>query len=348
MKRAEEIANITGGQLVGDPEKMISGVASVMDCREDEITFATEEKFILRAEENRIGAIFLSEKRDGFPHIQIIVPDPKIAAFQTANSFIDKEPFESGISDLAFVDSSAKVSFKATVMPFAFIGPLAQVGKGTVIYPGVYIGSKALIGNHCVLFPNSVVGERCVLGNRVILNNCASIGADGFGYYPDPNGVHQKIPQLGIVKIENNVEVGACSCIDRATFGRTTIGKGTKIDNLVQVAHNCVIGENGMMVSQVGLAGSTEIEKNVTFAARSACAGHLKVGKGAIIGAMAAVANDIKSGEKVGGIPARNHIDWKRSLVATEQLPKSLRKLRRLEKKVAALEAELRHMKKKP
>lgn len=342
MKTLKELAEIAGGNLIGDPSKNISGVSSVGDCQEDEITFAVKEKFIQKAKERAIGALFVSEELKDFPHPQIVVPDPKMAAFQAAFAFGEMEFHEAGISPSAFVDPSAKVDNTAVVMAFAYVGPDASVGKNTVLYPGSYIGERAFVGKDCTLFPNSVVGARCLLGNRVILHNSASIGADGFGYYPDQNGVHQKIPQLGIVKIGDDVEVGACSCIDRATFGRTIIGKGTKIDNLVQIAHNCVIGENVMIVSQTGLAGSIEIGANVTFAARSACAGHVKVGEGAVVGAMAGVLNDVEPGAMVAGVPARNHIEWKRSLIATEQLPKALKRLRRLEKDVEALQKALK------
>jgi len=341
MKTLKELAEVTGGNLIGEPSKKISGVCSVGDCQENEITFAIHDKFVQIAKERNIGALFISEEIENFPHPQIIVPDPKMAAFQAAFCFAETTKQEAGISPFAFVDSLAKVDPTATVMPFAYIGPMATVGQNSILYPGSYIGENASIGNDCTLFPNSVVGARCLIGNRVILHDSVSIGTDGFGYYPDENGVHQKIPQLGIVQIEDDVEVGACSCIDRATFGRTKICKGTKIDNQVQIAHNCVIGENGMIVSQTGLAGSTEVEQGVTFAARSATAGHVKIGEGAIIGAQAAAISDVAPGAMVGGIPARNHIDWKRSLIATEQLPKALIKLRRLEKKVAKLQEKL-------
>jgi UDP-3-O-[3-hydroxymyristoyl] glucosamine N-acyltransferase len=342
MKTLKELTGAVGGELIGDPDKTVSGIASIDDCRNDEITLAVDETYIARVKSAKIGAVLVQAKVDDLEIPQIVVADPKMAAFQIAYLFTDSAALEPGVSSLAFVDPSASIDDSATVQPFAFIGPEAKVGAGTVIHSGVHIGHKAVIGKGCTIHPNAVVGDRCRVGDRVILHNNVSIGADGFGFYPDGQGGHAKIPQLGIAVIGNDVEIGACSCVDRATFGRTVIGDGTKIDNQVQIAHNCIIGKNAMIVAQVGFAGSTIVEDNVTFAARSATAGHLTVGKGAVIGAMTAVLEDVAPGKKVGGIPARDHIEWKRSVIAVEKLPAAMKQLRRLEKRVKELEAKLK------
>ena len=341
MKTLEELAQLVGGQRIGDPGVMIAGVASVANCRADEITFALDPKFIDQVKTRQVGALLVQDEIPDLPVPQIVVSDPKIAAFQIARAFSPPTRHEAGISSSAFVDETATVDATATVMPFAYVGPNATVGAKTVLYPGVSIGQGAGVGADCRIFANAVVGDGCVVGDRVILHPNVSIGADGFGFYPDEQGRHQKIPQLGSVQIGNDVEIGACSCVDRATFGRTVIGDGTKIDNLVQIAHNCLIGQNGLFVSQAGLAGSVDVGDNVTFAARSASAGHVRIGRGAIVGAWSAVLYDVEPGARVGGVPARNHMEWKRSMVATEQLPAALRKLRRLEDRVAFLEAKL-------
>jgi UDP-3-O-[3-hydroxymyristoyl] glucosamine N-acyltransferase len=338
MKTLSEIGTLVGGKVIGDPKVAIRGIASVGDCKPDEITFALAPKFIQNAANRPIGALLVKKAQDDFPHPQVVVADPKMAAFKLAHIFAEKIAPQPGKAAQAHVCDSANVDPTASLAPFAYVGEKATVGKGTVLYPGAYVGDNAVVGENCTLHPGVVVGERCEVGDNTILHNNVSIGADGFGFFPDGTGGHAKIPQMGIVAIGKNVEIGACSCIDRATFGRTVVGDGVKIDNLVQVGHNCLIGANSMLISQVGLAGSVDAGENVLFAARAAVSGHLTIGQGAVIGGGAGVLNDVPEGEMVGGFPARNHIAWKRSVVATQQLPQTLKKLRRLEKRVAELE----------
>ena len=341
MKTLAELAGLVGGTLYGDGDKPIAGIAQVAACREDEITFALEEKFVQRALERNIGALLVKENIENAPVALIVVADPKMAAFQIAYSLLDHADPAPGISPLAFVDPSATVPDGCSVAPFASVGEGAQLGNGVVLAPGACVGRKAVVGDGSVIGANSLIGEGCVVGARCLFHPCVVIGADGFGFYPDETGKHNKIPQLGIADIGNDVEIGAGSCVDRATFGRTIVGDGTKIDNQVHIAHNCVIGKNCIIVAQTGLAGSVEVGDSVIFAARSASLGHVRVGDGAIVGAMAAVGGDIPDGARVGGVPARDHLAWKRSLVAVEKLPQTLKTIRRLEKRIEELEAKL-------
>ncbi|HYR55647.1 MAG TPA: UDP-3-O-(3-hydroxymyristoyl)glucosamine N-acyltransferase, partial [Myxococcaceae bacterium] len=233
----------------------------------------------------------------------------------------------------------SRIHPEATVMSGATVERGASIGPRTVLFPGVYIGEGAAIGEDCVLYPNVTVRERCLVGARVILHPSCVIGADGFGFAFDPSlPAHVKIPQVGIVRIEDDVEIGACSCIDRATFGETVVGRGTKIDNLVQIAHNVKIGQLAILCGQVGISGSTEVGSGAVLAGQVGVVGHIRIGERAKVGAQAGVARDVTEGATVSGYPAIDHRTWLKSSIAFEHLAELIKELHELRLRVKILE----------
>jgi len=333
------IANIVGGRVVGDSDREINGVAQVDAVRSDEVTFITEEKYLRLLADKDPAAVLVKSEFAELTAPQIVVGDPYLAALQLAQAFFPEPHYEPGVDPAASVAADATVDPTATVMAHAVVGPGATVGARTVLMPQTYVGAQARVGKNCLLHPGAKVGARCTLGDRVILHHNVSIGADGYGY-ERMGDTQVKIPQRGIVVIEDDVEIGACSCVDRATFGRTVIGAGTKIDNQVQVAHNCLIGKRCLLVSQTGLAGSVVVGDDCILAARAGAVPHVRIGAGAILAAGAAVMRDVEPGQVIAGIPGKDHMDWKRELVAIRNLPQALKDLQRLGKRVDALETK--------
>ncbi|NLH49044.1 MAG: UDP-3-O-(3-hydroxymyristoyl)glucosamine N-acyltransferase [Myxococcales bacterium] len=334
-----DLAKLVGGRVHGETDREIRGIAQADDVRDDEATFVDDPKYWARLAGKNPAVVLTAAYFPDQPVTQIVVADPRLAAVQTALALTPETAEAPGVSPLALVDPTARVSPEATVGAFAYVGPGAEIGPRTVVMPQVYIGPGASVGGGCRLHPGTRIGERCRLGDRVICHHNVSIGADGFGYFRQGD-VQVKVPQKGLVVIEDDVEIGANSCIDRATFGRTVIGAGTKIDNLVQIAHNCLIGRRCLVVSQTGLAGSVVVGDDVILAARAAVIPHIRIGRGSVVGANAGVMRDLPADAMVGGIPAKHHMAWKREMVALGRLPEALRELQRLKERVAALESE--------
>jgi UDP-3-O-[3-hydroxymyristoyl] glucosamine N-acyltransferase len=228
------------------------------------------------------------------------------------------------------------------VGPLAQIGTDSRIGRGTRIYGGAYLGAGVTVGEDCLVYPGVTILDGCCIGNRVIIHSGTVIGGDGFGFAQDEQGRHVKIPQVGIVQIDDDVEIGANCTIDRATFGRTWVQRGTKIDNLVMLAHNVEVGEHSILVSQVGVSGSTRLGKHVILAGQAGIVGHIEIGDGARVGAKSGVSHSIKAGEDMSGSPAMPHKEWLKAMVTLRRLPQMREELRNLTKKIAELE-ELLH-----
>jgi UDP-3-O-[3-hydroxymyristoyl] glucosamine N-acyltransferase len=245
----------------------------------------------------------------------------------------------------AVIHPTARVHPSAEVMPLASVGPGAEVGARTILYPGVHVGEGARVGEDCLLYPNVVVRERCRIGDRVILQPGCVIGSDGFGFALDMEGEgkgprHYKVPQVGIVVIEDDVELGANTCVDRATLGATRIGRGAKVDNLVQIAHNVQVGPLSILASQVGIAGSTRLGMGVVVWGQAGVVGHLAIGDRAEILAQAGVGHDLEPGARVAGSPAKPDVQWARNAAAFDRLTEMRRELRELRKEVERLRGE--------
>ncbi len=337
----KEIADALHGELHGPEDIEISGPGKIEEAHPGQITFLANPKYKQYLGTTRASAIVVDQK---FPEIKIpfiLVPNAYLAFMQVLKLFTPKQhDYFDGISDQAFVHPTARIADGVKIGPFAYIGPDVQIGANTVIYPGVVLLKNVRVGQDCVLYPNVSVREECVIGNRVILHNGVVVGSDGFGFAP-AGDVYYKIPQIGNVIIEDDVEIGANSTIDRATTGSTVVGKGCKFDNMVQVAHNVKVGENTVIAAQSGIAGSTEVGKNVTMGGQVGVAGHLKVNDRAIIAAKTGVSKNVPEGSVLFGIPGIPIQKQKRIQVSMRHLPEILERIRELEKEVKELKEKM-------
>ncbi|MBR4188408.1 MAG: UDP-3-O-(3-hydroxymyristoyl)glucosamine N-acyltransferase [Kiritimatiellae bacterium] len=339
---AGELAERLGAVLEGDPSLPLRGVADLEGAREGQLAFAGGPKYYAAAAACGASAVLVPEGADlGATHPALLRTADVGKAFVAAClMFAPKTPERpKGIDPHAWVSPDAKLGKDVSVGPFAVVEAGAEIGDGTVLYPQTYVGHGAVLGKGCLLYPFAMVREHCRLGDRVILHGGAAIGADGFGYDVDARGVRTKIPQLGIVVLEDDVEVGANTTIDRARFGETRVGRGTKIDNLVQIAHNCVIGENSVMCAQSGMAGTCTLGKRVICAGQAGLAGHLKLGDDTVVGAQAGVPKSLPGGQVYLGSPAIPRLEFGKQVAMVNALPKLKEQLKALAKRVAELEA---------
>jgi UDP-3-O-[3-hydroxymyristoyl] glucosamine N-acyltransferase len=272
------------------------------------------------------------------------VADPQLAFARLAQHLHPGRRFAPGVSEKAAISAGAEVDPTATVMAFAVVERGAKVGARAVLHPGVYLGEGASVGDDSVLYPNVTVGERCEVGRRCVLHASAVVGADGFGFaFDHEKPEHVKIPQRGIARLEDDVELGACSTVDRATFGQTLIGRGTKIDNLVQIAHNVTVGPMSILCAQVGVSGSTRLGQGVLLGGQVGISGHLEVGALARVVAQSGVAQDVEPGATLFGSPAIDHRQFLKASAAFPKLPELIKELRALRKRVDALERKGEH-----
>ena len=343
-----DLAGRIGAQLRGDGGKDVRGVAPLESAGPDQVTFYANPRYRKQLRTTRALAVIIAEEEA--VHLPegvaaLVAPQPYVAFARASALFHHELRPAAGLHPGALVDATAQVHPSASIGAGAVVGPRAMVGAQTVLHPGAVVLDDARVGAGCVLWPGAVVRERCVLGDRVILQPNAVIGADGFGFAFDLEGdgngpQHRKVPQAGIVRVEDDVEVGACSCIDRATLGETVIGRGVKIDNLVQVAHNVRVGALSLLVAQCGIGGSTELGLGVILAGQVGVAGHVKLGDGARAGGQSGVTRDLADGETVSGYPAIAHREWLRQSVALPRVADLLREVRKLSQRVSELEKE--------
>ena len=342
-KTLAELAQLVGGRVVGDETIKVKGLASVLDAQEGQITFLSNPKYRSQLLRTRASAIVASEAIKDIKLPFLIAPDPYLAYAKIARLFFLNPPEAHGISKEAFISPHACIGKDAAIAPFVYVGENAVIGDRATLYPGVYIGDNVKIGDEVILYPNVTVYRDSIIGNRVILHSGVVIGGDGFGYARE-KGKHLKIPQVGIVQIDDDVEIGSNSTVDRAALGKTWIKRGVKIDNLVMVAHNVVVGEDTVIVAQSGVAGSSELGNNVILAAQSGIAGHLKIGDNVIVGARGGVSRDISPRTMVSGAPAIPHRDWLKAVTLFSRFPELYEDLKNTKKKIEALENQLKKL----
>ena len=335
-----EIAERVRGEVLGDGSTRLTGFAAADQAQAGDLTFADRQEHFAAAEQSAAAAILVSGDFSPTKKVVIRVPNARIAVARLMPVFFPPDQFPQGIHPSANIDPSARVDATAHIGPNCVVGPRVQIGARSVLMGGNYVGRDSSLGEDVCLFPNVVIYYRTVIGNRVAIHAGTVIGSDGYGYVFD-EGRHRKVLQVGNVIIEDDVEIGANSAIDRAALGSTVIGAGTKIDNLVHVAHNVVMGRHCLVMGQVGFAGSTRLGDYVIVASQSGIAGHLKLGNQAMVGAKSGVMRDIPDGGKVLGIPAAPDKQAKRQMIAVQQLPDMVHRLRELEKQVGELAAKL-------
>lgn len=330
---AAEIASHLKGEVVGDGSVVLSGFAPANSAKPGDLTFAENEDYFALAKASQASAILIAGNQTTEGKVLIKVADPRVAFARVLPLFFPEPVFPAGIHPTAVVSPSANVDPSAHIGPHCCVGDLVVIHARVVLQGGNHVGAGAQIGEETRLFPNVTIYDRTILGKRVRIHSGTVIGSDGFGYVFDA-GVHRKVPQIGNVVIGDDVEIGANVAVDRGALGSTLIGKGTKIDNLVQIAHNVVIGEHSLLVSQVGVAGSTKMGNYVVLGGQVGLAGHLKIGNKVTIAAQSGVMTDVPDGERMLGSPAVSDKQAKRQYVAIQQLPDLIKRVRKLEERL--------------
>jgi UDP-3-O-[3-hydroxymyristoyl] glucosamine N-acyltransferase len=327
----KDIADLTGGRIIGNSEVVISGVSGITEAKDGDITLITHRRNIPSLSSIKASAIIAKEEIKGLTASILLVDNPKLT-FAKVLEIFHKKPFRShGISDKAVIGKNVKLGENISIYPHAYVSDNTVIGSNTVIFPNVYIGESVIIGEDTVVYPNVTIREGVRIGKRVIIHPGTVIGSDGFGYVTE-GSKHYKMPQVGVVIIEDDVEIGSNVTIDRATTGSTVIGCGTKIDNLVQVAHNVKIGKNCIIVGQAGISGSVEIGNSSIIGGQTGIKDHIKIGDRVMIGSKSGVTHDIPDGQIISGYPSIPHKQWLRAQNIYSKLPEYIKRLNELEK----------------
>jgi len=340
-KTLAELAAMVDGELTGNPETAISGLADLDSAGPGEISFLVKTAGQHKLKDSRASAFIVpvSVEFDDKPMIR--VKNPYLAAAHIQTFFVTK-PFEAtGISSKTDIGKDCRIPAEISIGPFVCIGDRVKLGKEVTIHPGVVIGDDVVVGDNCLIYANVTIYHSCTIGSRVIIHSGTVIGSDGFGFATDETGSHVKRPHVGTVQIDDDVEIGACVTIDRATFGRTHIMRGTKMDNLVQIGHNVTIGENSLVVAQVGIAGSASLGKNVVIGGQVGIKGHIHLDDGSMVAAKSGVHSNLSKGATVAGYPAISHKDWLKASTIFAKLPKLYSELLEMRKKIEAVHKKL-------
>lgn len=331
--KVRDIADTVNGRVIGNPDIEISGISGINEASHGEITVLLGKKNIQQAYQTSASAIITQEELKDFSACQVVVENPHLALARTLSAFYPKATEPAGIHEQAVTGRNVRVGQNTAIYPFVYIRDNVAIGQNTVIYPHVFIGNNVTIGDGSVIHPNVTIRENISIGDNVIIHSGTVIGSDGFGYARDGRS-HMKIPQVGGVIIEDDVEIGANVTVDRATIGSTVICRGTKIDNLVQIAHNVKIGRDCIVVAQAGIGGSAELSEGVILAGQAGIRDHVKIGKNSLVGAQSGIAHDIPEGQVFSGSPGIPHALWMRAQSIFAKLPDYIRRIKALERKI--------------
>ena len=334
---AQQIAMLLGGKIAGDANRKVSDVGPIESAHEGQLSFLCDAKYLPLLSKTGASVVLMTDSIafEGETNATLIRVENARAAMGQLLALVAKamNPAKQGIEQPCFVSEGVTIPEDAYIGAFAYIGKNVQFGEGVQIYPHTYIGDNVKIGDNTILYSGVKVYYNCVIGKDCILHAGVVIGSDGFGFEPDAKGVNQKLPQIGNVIIEDDVEIGANTTVDRAMMGSTIIRRNAKLDNLVQVAHNVEIGESTFMCAQVGVAGSTKVGGHCILAGQVGVAGHINIADNCIFGAQSGIANNVKKSGMYQGSPAIDAMNWRRSSVGFKQLPDLMKKIQELEKR---------------
>lgn len=333
-----QIHDVVGGELVGSPHASVTNLASFDEAGPNDLTFVTGDRILKKGRPTSAGILLAHRRLTEIVNSHIVVPNPTLAFAQAARAFFCPISPPRGVDASVVRGHDTRIGPDASIWPGVTLGDRVTIGARVTLYPGVFIGSDTKIGDDTLLYPNVVVREGCTIGARIIIHSGTVIGSDGFGYVQD-QGRHYKIPQLGGVTIEDDVELGANVTVDRATLGQTVIKQGSKVDNLVQIAHNVMIGAHSILVAQVGIAGSTVVGHHVMIGGQAGLADHLVIGDHVMIAARAGVNRGLEPNQIVSGAPVMPHEVWVKAQAVIPRLPELRQAVRILEEKVKQLEA---------
>jgi len=332
-----EIADLVKGEVIGDEQLSITGINSLDKAEDGAIAFFYDMRYQNQVKETKASALVVSRELENFSGGQIVVSNARLAYAVLAGLFSPPVSRFNGISDNAYLHETASTGKNVSIYPHVYVGKDTVIGDSVILFPGVFIGDRVKIGNNSVIYANVSVMEDCVIGANVVIHPGSVIGSDGFGYIPDKKG-NVKIPQLGNVQIDDDVEIGSNTAIDRAAHGTTHIKRGVKIDNLVQVAHNVVIGENSILAALSGISGSVDVGKGVIIGGQTGLKDHIQIGDYAQIGSGAGVHKSLDEGEAVLGDPGLPPRLWIKTRAIIERLPDMRKKMREMEKRLNDLE----------
>jgi UDP-3-O-[3-hydroxymyristoyl] glucosamine N-acyltransferase len=337
----QDLAERIGCRLEGDPDLPITGVAGIEQAGPGEVTFVANPKYLSALASTRASAVILDEDAPAPPCAALRTPAPYVAFAKALELFARVPRPPVGVDACSAIGRDVTFGKDVAIGPFVTIGDGAAIGEGTIVHSHVAIGPGTTIGRHCLLYSHVSLRERVTLGDRVILHPGVVLGSDGYGFARQADGTHYKVPQSGTVVIEDDVELGANTTIDRPPVGETRIGAGTKIDNLVQIAHGIRVGRRVLIAAQSGIAGSTTLEDDVVFGGQVGVAGHITVGRGTIASAQSGITNSTDPGAFLSGTPAIPNLEWRKASVLFRRLPEMKKTIADLERRVASLEREL-------